>query len=73
MIQRSIEIDPEKCDKVARILGTNCDRDTIDRAFDLLLARTGEPAGLDRRFLTAVTSGHYADMFDEKVKTAAWW
>ena len=55
------------------MLGTTCDRDTIDRAFDLLLSQGRKPAGLDHRFLNSVRSGHYADMFDERVKAATWW
>ncbi|HIW63592.1 MAG TPA: hypothetical protein H9881_14125 [Candidatus Stackebrandtia excrementipullorum] len=73
MIQRSIEIDPEKCAQVAQILGTDCDRDTIDRAFDRLLSRGAENRGLDDGFLTSVTSGRYADVFDERVTTTSWW
>ncbi|GAA4898520.1 hypothetical protein LX16_0923 [Stackebrandtia albiflava] len=71
MIQRSIEIDPEKCAKVARLLGTSGDRDTIDTAFDRLLRR--EPTGVDRVFIEKVTAGRYADVLDESVTTRAWW
>jgi len=72
MIQRSIEIDADKCDKVAQMLGTSSDRETIDMAFDRLLARP-ESRGLDQRFVASVTSGNYVDFLDEKVITQTWW
>lgn len=72
MTQRSIEIDADKCDRVAQMLGTTSDRETIDMAFDSLLARR-EPRELDRGFVASVTSGHYVDFLDEKVITTTWW
>lgn len=67
MHRTTILLDPKKLAKVRRILGTTGIKDTVERAFDEILAME-----LRKRAVARLISQEGIDLADPDVMAAAW-
>lgn len=72
MAKKSVHVDPAICAKLSRELGTNGEQETVDRALQMLLLQQDR---LNDRteFIAAARAGEFGDIFDDTVKSRAWW
>lgn len=68
----SIQIDRDKCDAVAELLGTRGDSETVEAAFDALLTQRDRNETTEH-FIRAMRNGRYGELFDKKVTASSLW
>ena len=71
MSKTSIDIDNDKYERVARLLGTSTKRETVDAAFDALLEQQRRIKASER-FISSLEAGDYDDLLDDEVMNRAW-